>query len=79
MVELNEGKEFTAKQITAYFGIAHPASAVRRLRELGHCVYSNPVTLSNGTASTRYRVGSASRRMVAIAAAMAGADVFTRS
>lgn len=71
------GKEFTAKQIAASFGIAHPASAIRHLREAGYSVYSNKVTLSDGTESTKYRLGKPSRKMVQIANAVAGASVFT--
>ena len=33
LTNLKNGREFTAKQIKGTFGIAHPASAVRNLRE----------------------------------------------
>jgi len=75
---LEAGKQFTAKQIQASFGIAHPASAVRSLREQGYCVYSNETTLSNGTVATKYRLGRPSRRIIAQAAKTAGASVFSR-
>lgn len=74
---LQQGKEFTAKQIAASFGIAHPASAIRNLRESGYAVYGNKVTLSDGTDSTKYRLGKPSRKMVQIANAVAGASIFT--
>lgn len=74
---LQQGKEFTAKQIAASFGIAHPASAIRNLRESGFAVYGNKVTLSDGTESTKYRLGKPSRKMVQIANAVAGASIFT--
>lgn len=74
---LQQGKEFTAKQIAASFGIAHPASAIRNLRESGYAVYGNKVTLSDGTESTKYRLGKPSRKMVQIANAVAGASIFT--
>lgn len=76
---LQAGKSFTAKQISASFGIAHPASAVRTLREQGYCVYSNAAKLSNGTTATKYRLGKPSRRIVALAAKVMGADAFTRA
>lgn len=76
---LNAGKEFTPKQITASFGIAHPASAIRNLREQGFCVYSNKAVLSDGTETTKYRMGRPTRKMVAIANAVCGATVFTRT
>ena len=47
-----KGHEFTAKQIKGSFGIAHPASAVRNLREQGYCVYSNAAKLADGTPVT---------------------------
>lgn len=75
---LNVGKQFTAKQITASFGIAHPASAIRNLREQGYCVYANDVKLSNGKTSTKYRIGKPSRKIVALAAKLLGSDAFTR-
>ena len=48
LTHLNKGKTFTAKQIKSSFGIAHPASTIRNLREQGYCVYSNPAVV-NGT------------------------------
>jgi hypothetical protein len=74
-----DGKQFTAKQISASFGLKDPHSAIRNLREAGHAIYGNGVTLWDGTDSTKYRLGTPSRRMVALAARIAGADVFTRS
>jgi hypothetical protein len=35
LTHLNKGKTFTAKQIKSSFGIAHPASTIRNLREQG--------------------------------------------
>jgi len=75
--QLQSGKQFTAKQIKASFGIAHPASTIRNLREQGYCVYSNAAKLSDGTKTTKYRIGQPSKRIVAIAAAVLGADAFT--
>ena len=76
---LQNGHEVTASQIKGTFGIAHPASAVRHLREQGNCIYANKVTLSDGTEATKYRIGKPSKRMVALANAIAGAAMFTRS
>jgi hypothetical protein len=76
---LKAGKAFTPRQITASFGIAHPASTVRNLREQGYCVYSNPATVSDGTETVKYRIGTPSRRMIALAQKIAGAGVFARS
>lgn len=75
---LSAGKAFTAKQIKASFGIAHPASTIRNLREQGHCVYSNPAVV-NGTEVVKYRIGRPTRVMVALANRVAGSTVFTRT
>lgn len=71
------GKEFTAKQIKGFFQIAHPASAIRNLRQQGYAVYSNSAKLQDGTLTTKYRLGNPSKRMVRIANSIMGASVFT--
>lgn len=76
---LQAGKSFTAKQITASFGIVNPARHVQYLREQGYCVYSNPTKLSNGKVATKYRIGAPTRRMVALANMIVGAKAFTRA
>jgi hypothetical protein len=78
LTHLNKGKTFTAKQIKSSFGIAHPASAIRDLREQGYCVYSNPAVV-NGSEVVKYRIGKPTRKMVALANAVAGSSVFTRT
>lgn len=78
LTHLQKGKEFTAKQIRSSFGIAHPASAIRNLREQGYCVYANTATV-NGSEVAKYRIGKPTRKMVAIANAVLGSKVFTRS
>jgi len=74
---LRNGKVFTAKQISASFGIAHPASTIRNLREQGYCIYANDAVV-NGSKVVKYRLGQPTRKMVAIANRVAGASVFTR-
>lgn len=74
---LQSGKSYTAKQIKGSFGIAHPASAIRNLREQGYCVYSNTSKLHDGTVTTKYRLGQPTRRMVALANLVAGSTIFT--
>ena len=73
---LKAGKSFTAKQISASFGIAHPASAIRNLRGQGYCVYSNSTKLSTGKVATKYRIGNPSKRMIAIANWVGGSVLF---
>ena len=71
---LQTGSELTAKQITGSFGIAHPGSAIRSLRAQGNCVYTN----TNQAGTVKYRIGAPTKRMVALANAVAGAGLFTR-
>lgn len=78
LTNLENGKAFTAKQITATFGIAHPASAIRNLREQGYCVYSNRTQLTSGSEVVKYRIGKPNRQMVALANRVYGANIFTR-
>lgn len=78
LAHMQQGKAFTAKQIKASFGIAHPASTIRNLREQGYCVYSNPAVV-NGTEVVKYRIGTPTRKMVSIANAVVGSQVFARS
>ena len=75
---LKAGNEVTAKQITGTFGIKNAGRAVHYLREQGHCIYANKVTLSDGTEGTKYRIGKPSRSMVALANKVFGAQLFTR-
>ena len=76
---LHTGAEVTAKQIQGSFGLKNPHGAIHSLREQGHCIYANKATLADGTETTKYRVGKPSRKMIAIANAVAGAQLFTRS
>ena len=74
---LSKGNEVTARQISGSFGLRNPHEAIRQLRSQGHCIYSNRKTLSDGTVSTKYRIGAPSKRMVALANLVAGSQVFT--
>ena len=74
---LEKGETFTSKQITARFGLANPAEAVRSLRESGYAIYSNERTNSKGETKNFYRLGKPSRKMVALASKVAGASIFS--
>ena len=76
---LQSGADVTARQITGSFGLKNPHDAIHQLRNQGHCVYGNKATLADGTETTKYRLGKPSKRMVAIANAVLGSAVFTRS
>ena len=67
---LKFGAELTPRQIKAMFNIANPSAAVDALRKEGYCIYGNPTKLAGGTKTTKYRLGTPTRGMVAAAAAM---------
>lgn len=73
---LSTGAEVTAKQIAGSFGLKNPHDAIHQLRSQGHCIYSNRAKLSDGTRTIKYKIGAPSKRMVAIANAVLGADAF---
>jgi hypothetical protein len=75
---LSTGASVTARQITGSFGLKNPHEAIRSLRSQGHCVYSNKSVLADGTETTKYRIGRPSKRMVALASQILGAQAFTR-
>ena len=63
---LNSGEELTSKQIAARFGIANPTATVSDLRlHHGYAVYANRKTDTKGRVSTKYRIGTPSRAVVA--------------
>ena len=76
---LQSGAEVTARQISGSFGLSNPHDAIYQLRNQGHCIYGNKATLSDGTETTKYRIGKPSRRMVALANRVAGGRIFARS
>jgi predicted transcriptional regulator len=76
---LQSGAELTARQITGSFGLKNPREAVRQLRLKGYCVYSNQAKLSDGREVVKYRIGTPTKRMVAVANAILGSSIFTRT
>lgn len=66
---LSAGNEVTAKQVKSMFKIANPTATIAQLRREGVCIYGNEATLSTGEKVTKYRIGTPSRAMVALAAA----------
>lgn len=62
---LRSGEELTAKQINARFGIANPTATVSDLRFAGFAVYANEHKDTKGRQSTKYRLGTPSRKIVA--------------
>lgn len=62
---LRKGEQLTAAQIKSRFGIANPTATVSDLRFSGFAVYANPSSDSKGRTSTKYRLGTPSRAVVA--------------
>ena len=73
---LLKGNQVTAAEIEGKFGLANPQEAIRQLRLKGYAVYGNKKTLWDGSVTTKYRIGTPSRAMVAAAYQVSGADLF---
>ena len=73
---LMAGEALTAKQISARFGIANARSTIHTLRTEGFPIYLNKHKDSKGRVTHKYRLGKASRRIVAAGYAALGAEAF---
>jgi hypothetical protein len=62
---LLSGQNFTAKQITARFGIANPTATISSIRFSGVPVFANQATKADGTKITVYRTGKAPKAVIA--------------
>jgi len=65
LAALQNGETLTAKQIAARFGIASPTKIVSLLRYEGFPIYRNKHTDTKGRVTHKYRLGKASRKIVA--------------
>jgi len=72
------GAELTPRQIRSNFGLKNPHDAIYQLRNKGVCVYTNFTTLSDGTSTVKYRIGTPSQRMIALTRIVGGAQFFRR-
>lgn len=79
LTALQNGEELTAAQIRSRFGVAKPHNVIQTLREAGHAIYLNERTNSKGEVTTKYRLGTPSRKMVAIAYAVMGSEAFSHA
>ncbi len=68
------GKEITPAQAEGLFGVTNLSARVSELRAEGYSIYTNKT--KNG--KTAYRLGTPSRRMVALAYRLVGNQAFTR-
>lgn len=62
---LRSGEQLTAVQISERFGIKNPTATVSDLRFSGFAIYANQRKDSNGRVTTKYRLGTPSRAVVA--------------
>jgi|TARA_A200000159_G_scaffold6966_1_gene6187 hypothetical protein len=65
LTALSSGQELTAKQIKARFGAGNPAAVIQALRFSGYPVYLNTHTDTKGRTTNKYRLGTASRKVIA--------------
>jgi predicted ArsR family transcriptional regulator len=59
------GEKLTAKQITARFGVKNPTATISDLRFSGFAIYANQHKDTKGRVTTKYRLGTPSREIVA--------------
>jgi predicted transcriptional regulator len=64
---LKTGRDITASQAQSRFGISNVSARVSELRKAGYSVYLNEKVTSNGKTIKAYRLGTPTRRQVAIA------------
>lgn len=62
---LRQGDELTAAQISQRFGIKNPRATVSDLRFQGFAIYANQHKDTKGRETTKYRLGTPSREIVA--------------
>ncbi len=62
---LQSGEQLTAKQIGARFGVKNPTATISNIRLSGFAVYANQHTDTKGRVSTKYRLGTPSRAVIA--------------
>lgn len=63
---LESGVSVTASDIKNVFGLKNPTSSIYKLRSQGLCVYTNKIENSDGTITTKYKVGKPTKKMIAI-------------
>lgn len=62
---LQSGEQLTAKQIGARFGVKNPTATISNIRLSGFAVYANQHKDTKGRVSTKYRLGTPSRAVIA--------------
>ena len=62
---LQNGEQLTEGQITQRFGLKNPRASVSALRFQGYAIYANSRKDTKGRETTKYRLGTPSRAIVA--------------
>ena len=62
---LQEGRTLSSAQMRAFFGTGNPQAVIQSLRFKGYPIYLNVVTDTKGRSRNVYRLGTASRKVVA--------------
>jgi len=65
LTALQAGEQLTSAQISARFGIKNPRATVSDLRFQGYAIYANQHSDTKGRETTKYRLGTPSREIVA--------------
>lgn len=62
---LQNGEQLTEAQISQRFGLKNPRASVSALRFQGYAIYANQHKDTKGRETTKYRLGTPSRAVVA--------------
>ena len=62
---LQEGRTLSSAQIKAHFGAGNPQAVIQSLRFKGFPIYLNTHTDTKGRVTKKYRLGTASREVIA--------------
>jgi predicted transcriptional regulator len=62
---LQNGEQLTEGQISQRFGLKNPRASVSALRFQGYAIYANQHKDTKGRETTKYRLGTPSRAVVA--------------
>ena len=65
LTALQEGRTLSSAQMRAFFGTGNPQAVIQSLRFKGFPIYLNTVTDTKGRSRNVYRLGTASRAVIA--------------
>jgi len=65
LAALRDGESLTEGQIKVRFGLANPRASISDIRSEGFAVYANQHKDTKGRVTTKYRIGTPSRELIA--------------